>query len=259
MNEFKESQRNVTQPNHSSPATFAAVIATVVHEIGDHTMIQHLINNNIEHRCCNRIETRATKKPTMFIRVITVCEKSFHKLMNEGVFLHHKHYLVYTSPPPPPSPSGKYAQFSHTTTNFPNKMTCQKYQGQHVTNVCTSDLSITCNSCGSTHHAAWSLKCPRRPTQPVAGVPNAPINSINKKSAELAKSIIKNNHIHAHITTHDYIINTYISKLNIPQVTNRQELIAELKQRFIEAFRIDTAVVFTGNRIYILMFNLDIP
>lgn len=103
INEHKVTQSNFTLPKPTPPATFAAVIATVEQDIDNDTMSNHLTNNNIIHRYCKRITSRATNKPTTLIRVITGCEKSFQKLMNEGVFMYNKHYPVKISPPPPPA------------------------------------------------------------------------------------------------------------------------------------------------------------
>lgn len=47
--------------------------------------------------------------------------------------------------------------------------------------------------------------------------------------------------------------------MNKPKNTNRDELLKKLKKRFIQLYNIDTTVAFSGNRIYILMFDLDQP
>ena len=86
-----------------------------------------------------------------------------------------------------------------------------------------------------------------------------PIKLHNKKSAEIPTIITKNTKIHAPLTIHDHIINTYINKINKPTQTNREDLIKKLKKRFVDEFQIDTVAVFSGNRLYILMFDLENP
>ncbi|CAH1109612.1 unnamed protein product [Psylliodes chrysocephalus] len=99
-----------------------------------------------------------------------------------------------------------------------------------------------------------------RPTKPIAGIPNNPIKLLNKKSNEIdSKKKNKNSKIHTNITVHDHILNKYVSKLNKEKNTNREELITKLRKRFVVQFNNDTVAHFSGNRIYILMFDLDEP
>ena len=67
----------------------------------------------------------------------------------------------------------------------------------------------------------------------------------------------KKSRIHAPITIHDTVINTYINELNDPKNINREELLVKLRKKFINNYSIDTTAVFSGNRVYILMFELD--
>lgn len=211
------------------------------------------------HRYCKRITSRATGNLTSLIRIITGCLQSYEKLLNEGVFYKNKHYAVYPSSPPPPLPipCAKCMEFTHTTENCGNPIKCSKCFGQHYTNNCTSTLAAKCTSCQSEEHMAWSPKCPKRPTAPITGIPNAKIKSINKLSAEIDSNITNNNRVHKAITIHDHIITTYVNKLNKNGNNDRQHLIDKLKKRFINNYRIDTAIVFSGNSIYIFMFDLD--
>jgi len=68
-----------------------------------------------------------------------------------------------------------------------------------------------------------------------------------------------NSKIHAPVTVHDLIINTYINKLNKPKNINREELLNKLKARFINEYNIYTTAVISGHRLYVLMFDLDQP
>lgn len=52
---------------------------------------------------------------------------------------------------------------------------------------------------------------------------------------------------------------TLLQRISTNLKAVREELIKKLKHRFIEQFQIDTSAVFTGNRIYILMFDLKQP
>jgi predicted molibdopterin-dependent oxidoreductase YjgC len=55
------------------------------------------------------------------------------------------------------------------------------------------------------------------------------------------------------------IIDTYIDKINNPKHTNREELIQKLRKKFIKQYNIDTSAVFSGNRLYSLMFDIISP
>lgn len=55
------------------------------------------------------------------------------------------------------------------------------------------------------------------------------------------------------------IINTYISKINKEKNRDREELLKKLRKRFVTQYNIDTVASFSGNRLYILMFDLDEP
>lgn len=261
ITDFSETTDTVRGTQQIPPCTYAGVIATVEYEITDDEINDHLKNINITHRFCKRITARSTGQKTRLIRIITGCINSFQKLLNEGLFYKNKHYPVYPSSPPAPLPvpCTKCTQFDHTTENCNNSIKCTKCQGAHHTNNCKTSLPPRCAACNADDHAAWSTRCPKRPVQPIEGIPNTKIKKLNKMSHELDKAVTKNNRIHSNITIHDHIITTYINKVNKPKNTNRVELINKLKRRFIEQFEIDTSVVFTGNRIYILMFDLKQP
>ena len=124
---------------------------------------------------------------------------------------------------------------------------------------CKSPLPPKCLACNEEGHAAWSTKCPKRPTKPIAGLPNVKIRCTNKSSTELPPQTTQNNRIHEKITTHDYIINKYKHNLNKEENVNREEIIRKLRRRFVQDFSIDTSVVFFGNSMYILMFDLLNP
>ena len=79
------------------------------------------------------------------------------------------------------------------------------------------------------------------------------VKNINKKTREIEDLTKKMTRIHTHITIHDDIVNTYCRKLNKPKNTNRNELLHKIKKRFISQYNVDTTVVFTGNRFYVLM------
>lgn len=102
------------------------------------------------------------------------------------------------------------------------------------------------------------MKCPKRPTGPIEGIPNAKIKSLNKLLVDIDTNITKSSRIHKALPIH-HIVTTYVNKLNKNENKDRQLLIDKLKKRFVDNFRINTAVVFSGNRVYILMFDLDNP
>lgn len=264
INSFKETQPSNSIKNQStsdSRATYSVVVGLVEQEISEEEISQHLKQLQIEHRYCKRITSRATNRPTLMIRIITSCFKSSEKLLNEGVFYRHRYYPVYPSNPPAPipQPCSRCQSFTHTRENCNSPIKCTKCGGPHHFYNCVSQRPPKCASCGSEEHSAWSLKCPRRPTKPIEGIPNAQIKPLNKKTREMDATITKNSKIHSPVTIHDMIVDTYIYKLNKDNKINREELIAKLRKRFVSQYAIDTIAHFSGNRLYILMFDLENP
>lgn len=260
ITKFEETADKEKQPrNDSLVASYSAVISSVELEISDEDLSKHLNNNNIEHRFCKRIISKKTGKATYLIRIITGDIQSYEKLLNEGLFYKHRHYPAYTSLPPPPAPSpcSKCFGFDHKTEECTTPIKCHKCQGSHYTNKCLFQMPVKCAACNAEDHAAWSFKCPKRPTRSIPNIPNIQIKSINKKSEEIASDLKKENRIHSPVTKHDYIIDNYLADINNPKNVNREEAILGLRRKFIDLWRIDTAAVFTQNRLYILMFDLD--
>lgn len=260
ISSFEESTipLNTTQ---QAPKTqsYSAVISQVDIEVDEKEISNILLNSNIIHRYCKRIISKKTNKPSLYIRIITADIRSYEKIINEGVYYKCRYFAVYPSHPPEPIPvpCTKCSMFTHTTAQCNTPIKCSKCHGDHKDIECKTNLPPTCTACGSAEHVAWSIKCPRRPTKPIEGIPNVKIRSINKKSAELNKKVTKNNRIHSPITIHDHIIDTYTNKINKPKNINRQELLAKIQKKFIDQYNINTIPTFVGNRLYILMFDLD--
>ncbi|XP_045462412.1 uncharacterized protein LOC123672365 [Harmonia axyridis] len=261
---FKETHPSQNKTNTTTRefyASYSVVVGSVEFDISEIEISEYLHRIQVEHRYCKRIIARATNKPTLMIRIITPCLKSSERLLNEGLFYKHRYYPVYPSNPPAPipQPCSRCQSFAHTRENCTSPIKCTKCEGSHHYSKCSSQLLPKCVSCGSEDHAAWSLKCPRRPTKPIDGIPNSQIKPLNKKSMEIDKEIKKNTKLHSVITIHDMIIDTYIHKLNKNKNTNREELIAKLRKRFVDQYSIDTVAHFSGNRLYLLMFDLESP
>lgn len=257
--QFKESAPNTTQPSSFNNLTsYSVVIASVEQEIEDKTISDFLNKSNLEHRFCKRITSKATNRPTSLIRIITGSQKTSEKLLSNGLFFKYRHYPVYPSKPPDPAPKpcGKCHSFEHPSEACQEPIKCLKCKGNHPTIKCSSPLTPKCHSCNAEDHQAWSYKCPNRPRNPIQGIPNIPIKTLNKKSHEVSKEN-KKSRIHQPLTIHDTIINSYVNELNDPKVTNREELLVQLRKRFVNNFRVDSVAVFSGNRIYILMFDLE--
>lgn len=239
--------------------SYSAVIASVDLEITDQEISDHLISDNITHRFCKRIISKATNNPTYKIRIITACVDSYQRLLQAGVFYKNSHFPVFESRPPPPLPipCNKCNEFSHSSDKCTAKIQCTKCLGPHNTSKCTSQLPEKCKSCGQEGHSAWSFKCKNRPTAPIKGVPNVRIKSANKRSNQLDNNLTKDTRIHKPITIHDHIIDTYVTKINSPKCLDRQELINSIKRRFIEQYQIDTIVAFSGSFMYVIMIDLE--
>lgn len=261
LNNFTETVASSQPPRNTPSASYCCVIAAVELEIQDNIISDYLKSINIEHRYCKRIVSRQTNRPTLLIRIITGCLSSYERLLNNGLFYKNRHYAIHTAAPPQPVPlpCNRCQQYNHKTEDCTSPVKCTKCGGNHPDNKCPTQLPPKCVSCQSEEHAAWSSKCPKRPSQPIVGIPNIPIKSINKKSNEMDQKSTRNNRIHSPITVHDFIINTYIDKINKPQNTNREELLVKLKRKFIRNYNIDTTPVFSYNRLYILMFDLNNP
>lgn len=260
ISNFEETSNKQQQPkNQALTASYSAVIATVEQEVTDEEMSAYLTKNNIQHRFCKRIISKQTGRNTFLIRIITGCIVSFEKLLNEGLFYRNRHYPVYASLPPPPAPlpCGRCFGFEHKTEECNTPVKCHRCQGNHHTNRCTTELPIKCVACNSTEHAAWSFKCPKRPTKAIPNIPNIPIKSLNKKTEEIKSDLKKENRIHSPVTKHDYIISTYLKELNNPVNLDREDSINKIRKRFVDLWKIDTTAVFTQNRLYILMFDLE--
>lgn len=246
-------------PNYEP--SYSVVISQMESEITDEEISNHLNNQDLQHRYCKRIVSRATNQPTLLIRVITSSEKTFEKLLSEGVYFMYKHYPVYPSKAPTPIPTAcnKCGQFTHTTDNCSTPVKCLKCSGAHKTDTCSTQLPPKCGSCGLEGHVAWSMKCPKRPTKPIAGIPNVKIRTVNKKSNSIDQTTkLQHPKLHAPITLHDSIINNYTSKINNPKNIDRAELLKKLKHKYITENNVDTTAVFSGTRMYILMFDLDL-
>lgn len=251
-----------SQPARNTPsASYCCVIAAVEPEIQDNIISDYLKSINIDHRYCKRIISRQTNRPTLLIRIISGCLTSYEKLLNNGLFYKNRHYAVYTASPPQPVPlsCNRCQQYTHKTEDCTTPIKCTKCRGNHHDMKCPTQLPSKCVACQSEDHAAWSSKCPKRPSKPIDGIPNIPIKSINKKTNEINQNITRNNRIHSPITVHDFIINTYVDKINNPKHTNRESLLDKLKRKFIRNYNIDTTPVFSYNRLYILMFDLNNP
>lgn len=133
------------------------------------------------------------------------------------------HYAVYTSAPPPPAPlpCAKCLEFTHKTADCSTPIKCFKCGENHVTSKCKSELPPKCIKCGSTEHQAWAFQCPQRPKQPIEGISNLPVKTLNNKSREITNADKKTSRIHNPLTIHDVIINTYVDELNKPESMNR--------------------------------------
>lgn len=258
LKHYQETKPNNQAPNPIINMSYSCVIASVEKEIEDDILSEYLNTIKVPHRFCKRIRSKATGQLTTLIRIITGDLKAFETLLNEGLFFKNRHYPIYPSkaPEPSPIPCAKCSLYTHSTDKCPSPITCRKCQGKHHTDACTSPLPPKCAACNSDEHQAWSSKCPKKPKGPIEGIPNARIKSINKKTHELDPKITSNNRIHTSMTYHDHIVETYNTKINKDN-TDRHELLLKLKKRFLYLYNIDTTVVFSGNRMYILMFDLN--
>ena len=255
-NNSSSPQYNSTPPSQQS-VSFSLVLANVDREINDDDLSNWLRSQNLIFRYCRRIISRATGKPTFLIRLITNCTVSFQKVLNEGIFYMCRHYPAYPSKPPPPLPvpCAKCNLFTHITANCDTPVKCDKCNGSHSTSKCSSTLPIKCSSCNSSDHPPWSTKCPNHPKVAVSGLPTTKIKNINKRSSELPANLTTSR-IHTPITVHDHIIDTYTTEINDNKLTNRDELIRKLQQRFLDLYKIETTAVFSGSRLYVLMFDI---
>lgn len=266
INSFSLYTAKPTQVQTNSSRSFTpsySVIATGVElDISDEMFLQHLEKRQLKIRFCKRIISRQRGKPTLMMRLITGELATYEKLMSDRAvhFLGRMYRIIESKPPEPiPAPCSRCSSFEHRTEDCKKPAKCSKCQGNHQTSTCTSPLPVKCTACNAEDHAAWSLKCPRRPTAPIEGIPNVKVKCHNKKTAEVSEALTKDSRVHSPITTHDFIINKYKHQINKTNNNNREELLKKIKKQFIEDFNIDTTAVFFGNHMYILMFDLLLP
>lgn len=246
---------------HITPS-YSVVATGVDLDITDEMFSEHLQKLNLQIRFCKRIISRQRGTPTLMMRLITGDLSSYEKLMNDRMvhFLGRVFRIIESKPPAPvPAPCNKCSLFDHKTEECKQPVKCNKCQGPHTTTKCTSPLPTKCAACNSEDHAAWSRKCPKRPTAPIDGIPNVKIRCHNKRSAEVSDTLTAESRIHTPMTTHDYIINKYKHQLNKTNNINREELLKKMRRQFMDDFDVDTSVVFFGNHIYILMFDMLLP
>lgn len=216
ISEYSETH-NKTKEAHTIPiASYAAVIQGVEFDITDQEISKHLAEISINHKFC-RLKSNWEEE----------------RLLNEGIYFKHRHYPVYTSPPPAPIPvpCAKCMEYTQTTANCTNPIKCTKCFGTHHTNSFNSPLPPKCRACQSEDYHVWSMKCPKRPTASIEGIPNAKIRSLNKPSAKIDPKLVKQSRIHKPITIHDHIVTTYLNKLNKRQNTNRPKLTEEGRKK----------------------------
>ncbi|XP_066258011.1 uncharacterized protein [Euwallacea similis] len=261
-NETTSTQYKKNTNHHNITASCSVVATGVDLEITDEMFFKHLERMELRIRFCKRIISRQRNAPTLMMRLITGDLATYEKLMNERAvhFLGRVFRIVESKPPAPiPAPCNKCNAFDHRTEECKTPIKCNKCQGPHPTTTCKSPLPIKCAACKSDDHAAWSMKCPKRPTAPIDGIPNVKIKCLNRRTNEVSDGITVGSRIHRPITTHDFIINKYKHQLNKTTNTNREELVKKLRKQFVEDFNIDTSVVFFGSHMYILMFDLLQP
>lgn len=251
-----------TEIQREPNATYSVVVHGVETEIPDIEISNHLKSINLQHRYCKRIIAKATNRETRMIRIITGQVTTFEQLLANGIYFKCRHYAVEPSKPPTPipTPCGKCSQFTHTTEKCLTPIKCLKCGAAHSTSNCQTELPIKCGSCNVEGHVAWSIKCPSRPINPINGIPNVKIKTLNKKSLDIDTTVkTQHSRIHSPITLHDIIINTYTNKINKPNNIDRETLLKKLKHKFIQEHNVDTTVIFSGNRMYVMMFDLTIP
>jgi len=130
-------------------------------------------------RFCKRIISRERNSPTLLIRLITGDLTTYKKLMNDRAvhFPGRVFRIIESKPPTPiPAPCSKCNLFDHRIEDCKTPTKCKNCFGPHLTNFCQSPLPVKCAACNSDDHVAWSMKCPKRPTAPINGIPNVKID-----------------------------------------------------------------------------------
>ena len=251
--------RQLFTTNKNPPPSYSVIVNGVEPEVTNEIFENHLKTLQYNVRYCKRINSRERQKPTLMIRLITGDLTTFEKLISaRGIYFLGRIYRITESRPPPPipAPCGRCNQYDHTTENCPNNIKCSKCLGPHHTNACKTTLPVQCTACNSDSHVAWSVKCPKRPTAPIEGIPNVKVKCTNKTSIELDTKTTSNSRIHTAITIHDFILNKIKNELNKANRNNREALLKKLRRRFVDDFQVDINVVFFANHIYILMFDM---
>ncbi|XP_066258008.1 uncharacterized protein [Euwallacea similis] len=262
VNKTPTAVMNQTNTVRRMSPSYSVVATGVDLDITDDMFLKHLEGLGLNVRFCRRIISRQRSTPTLMMRLITGDLTTYEKLINDRAvhFLGRLFRIVESKPPAPiPVPCSKCNSFEHRSEDCKVPTKCNKCQGSHPTATCKSPLSPRCTACNSEDHAAWSMKCPKRPTAPIDGIPNVKIKCLNRRTAEVSIAMSRDSRIHSAITIHDYIINKYKIQINKTTNTDREELLKKLRKQFVGDFAVDTSVVFFGNNMYILMFDMLSP
>ncbi|KAH1021731.1 hypothetical protein HUJ04_011215 [Dendroctonus ponderosae] len=143
----------ITNVNRSVRPSFSVVTTGVDLNIID-VMFRNCIKKiHPQIRFCKRIISGQRGTPTLMMRLITGDHATYESLMTDD--------LPY---------SGKQTTCTHPCT-------------------LQSPLPAKCVTCNSDDHAAWSMKCPKRPTAPIEGIPNVKVKCLNKRTAEVSGSM----------------------------------------------------------------------
>ncbi|XP_066260796.1 uncharacterized protein [Euwallacea similis] len=262
INKTPTAVTNQTNTVRRMSPSYSVVATGVDLDITDCMFLKHLEKLGLNVRFCRRIISRQRSTPTLMMRLITGDLTTYEKLINDrAVHFLGRLYRIVESKPPAPIPvlCSKCNFFEHRSEDCKVPTKCNKCQGPHPTATCKSPLPPRCTACNSEDHAAWSMKCPKRPTAPIDGIPNVKIKCLNRRTAEVSIAMSRDSRIHSAITTHDYIINKYKNQINKTTNTDREELLKKLRKQFVGDFAVDTSVVFFGNNMYILMFDMLSP
>jgi len=256
-----------TYTNRHITPSYSVVATGVDMDITDEMFLSHLQRLNLQIRFCRRIISRQRGTPTLMMRLITGDLNTYEKLIKNAQYTSwavsfelsraNRQHLFHA--PVHAVLCSRCSLFDHRTEECKKPVKCNKCQGPHPTTACKSPLPVKCAACNLEEHAAWSMKCSRRPTAPIEGIPNVKVKCLNKQTAEVTPTVAAESRIHNPITTHDQIINKYKHQLNKTTNINREKLLKKLRKRFLDEFDIDTSVVFFGNHMYILMFDILLP
>nr|XP_023026713.1 uncharacterized protein LOC111514695 [Leptinotarsa decemlineata] len=182
-----------TKNNTTNTPHLSYVIKGVDLNITEDEIIHFLDEEKIHYIKLWRIISRRTGNPTPLIRIITNNKDHYSKSLTKGISIYGRTHECEASNLNPVPPIPKYCSICSTTGHQAqecptHKTKCSHCGEAHTSTKCTKINNPVCPNC-SGEHPAYSLKCPKRATQPENPKEVAPVTIKEPTTTVLTKQI----------------------------------------------------------------------